>query len=191
MAVAGAHKLLSAFLQASMLHVQGELVDHDRVEVVNRMLQSTSPSCLLRASIDVARMQMATEGEALLTTAIELAEEARRRIEEHPLLSCLDKRSDRLPRRVDFDPTRLSVNVISTGLHRLRGREDAVRDHAVTMEMADYANVLANVTMGHAKADLDQLRRLPCTPSPTSPSEHRLKPRASSSGPCTRCPSRS
>ena len=37
------------------------------------MLQSTSPSCLLRASIDAARMQMATEGEALLTTAIGLA----------------------------------------------------------------------------------------------------------------------
>jgi len=29
-------------------------------------------------------------------------------------------------------------------------------DHAVTMEMADYANVLANVTMGHSRSDLDQ-----------------------------------
>ena len=28
------------------------------------MLQSTSPSCLLRASIDAARMQMATEGDS-------------------------------------------------------------------------------------------------------------------------------
>ncbi|MDQ2825885.1 MAG: aminotransferase class V-fold PLP-dependent enzyme, partial [Actinomycetota bacterium] len=70
MVVTGAHKLLSAFLQASMLHVRGDLVDQDRVEVVNRMLQSTSPSCLLRMSLDVARMQMATEGEALLSTAI-------------------------------------------------------------------------------------------------------------------------
>jgi arginine decarboxylase len=156
MAVTGAHKLLSAFLQASMLHVRGDLVDHDRVEVVNRMLQSTSPSCLLRASIDVARMQMATEGEALLTTAIELAEDARARIEEHPLLSCLDKRLIGSHGVVGFDPTRLSVNVISTGYTGYEVEKMLFDDHACTMEMADYANVLANITMGHRRADLDQ-----------------------------------
>lgn len=156
MAVAGAHKLLSAFLQASMLHVRGDLVDHDRVEVVNRMLQSTSPSCLLRASIDVARMQMATEGEALLTTAIQLAEEARARISEHPLLSCLDKRLIGSHGVVHFDPTRLSVNVISTGYTGYEVEKRLFDDYAVTMEMADYANVLANVTMGHRRSDLDQ-----------------------------------
>ena len=156
MAVAGAHKLLSAFLQASTLHVRGDLVDQDRVEVVNRMLQSTSPSCLLRASIDVARMQMATEGEALLTTAIALAEEARSRIDEHPLLSCLDKRLIGSHGVVAFDPTRLSVNVISTGYTGYEVEKMLFNDHAVTMEMADYANVLANVTMGHCRADLDQ-----------------------------------
>jgi len=157
MVVDGAHKLLSAFLQASMLHVQGDLVDHDRVEVVNRMLQSTSPSCLLRASIDVARMQMATEGEALLSTAIGLAEEARSRINEHPLLQCLDKRLIGSHGVVDFDPTRLSVNVISTGFTGYEVEKKLFTDHAVTMEMADYANVLANVTMGHARGDLNQL----------------------------------
>ncbi|HEX2046615.1 MAG TPA: aminotransferase class V-fold PLP-dependent enzyme, partial [Acidimicrobiales bacterium] len=175
MVVDGAHKLLSAFLQASMLHVRGDLVDHDRVEVVNRMLQSTSPSCLLRASIDVARMQMATEGEALLTTAIELAEEARARTDEHPLLSCLDKRLIGSHGVVDFDPTRLSVNVISTGYTGYEVEKQLFTDHAVTMEMADYANVLANVTMGHRKADLDQLVDALHTIA-NSPSHHDLKP---------------
>ena len=175
MVVDGAHKLLSAFLQASMLHVRGDLVDQDRVEVVNRMLQSTSPSCLLRASIDAARMQMATEGEALLSTALELAEEARSRIEEHPLLSCLDKRLIGSHGVVDFDPTRLSVNVISTGFTGYEVEKMLFNDHAVTMEMADYANVLANVTMGHSKADLDQLVTALHTIA-DSPSEHSVKP---------------
>ncbi len=175
MVVDGAHKLLSAFLQASMLHVRGDLVDHDRVEVVNRMLQSTSPSCLLRASIDVARMQMATEGEALLTTAIELAEEARARVGDHPLLSCLDKRLIGSHGVVDFDPTRLSVNVISTGYTGYEVEKKLFSDHAVTMEMADYANVLANVTMGHRKADLDQFVEALHTIA-NSPSEHAVKP---------------
>ena len=173
MVVDGAHKLLSAFLQASMLHVRGDLVDHDRVEVVNRMLQSTSPSCLLRASIDVARMQMATEGEALLTTAIALAEEARARIEEHPLLSCLDKRLIGSHGVVAFDPTRLSVNVISTGYTGYEVDKMLFNDHAVTVELADYANVLANVTMGHRKSDLDQLC-MALFAIANDPSEHQL-----------------
>jgi lysine decarboxylase len=175
MVVDGAHKLLSAFLQASMLHVQGDLVDHDRVEVVNRMLQSTSPSCLLRASIDVARMQMATEGEALLTTAIELAEDARARIEDHPLLSCLDKRLIGSHGVVDFDPTRLSVNVTSTGYTGYEVEKTLFRDYGCTMELADYANVLANVTMGHTKADLDQFVNA-LHHIADHPSEHDLKP---------------
>ena len=175
MVVDGAHKLLSAFLQASMLHVRGDLVDQDRVEVVNRMLQSTSPSCLLRASIDAARMQMATEGEALLTTAIELAEDARSRIEEHPLLSCLDKRLIGSHGVVDFDPTRLSVNVISTGFTGYEVEKMLFNDHAVTMEMADYANVLANVTMGHSRADLDQLVAALHTIA-DHPTDHSVKP---------------
>jgi arginine/lysine/ornithine decarboxylase len=174
MTVTGAHKLLSAFLQASMLHVQGELVDHGRVEVVNRMLQSTSPSCLLRASIDVARMQMATEGEALLTTAIHLAEEARARIEEHPLLSCLDKRLIGSHGVVHFDPTRLSVNVISTGFTGYEV-EKKLFDAGVTMEMADYANVLANVTMGHTKNDLDRFVEA-IHHIADNPSEHSVRP---------------
>jgi arginine decarboxylase len=175
MVVDGAHKLLSAFLQASMLHVRGDLVDQDRVEVVNRMLQSTSPSCLLRASIDAARMQMATEGEALLTTAIELAEDARSRIEEHPLLSCLDKRLIGSHGVVDFDPTRLSVNVISTGFTGYEVEKMLFNDHAVTMEMADYANVLANVTMGHSRADLDQLVAA-LHAIADNPTDHSVKP---------------
>lgn len=175
MVVDGAHKLLSAFLQASMLHVRGDLVDHERVEVVNRMLQSTSPSCLLRASIDVARMQMATEGEALLTTAIELAEDARARIEDHPLLSCLDKRLIGSHGVVDFDPTRLSVNVTSTGYTGYEVEKALFRDYACTMELADYANVLANVTMGHTKADLDQFVEA-LHHIADHPSEHDLKP---------------
>jgi arginine decarboxylase len=157
MVVTGAHKLLSAFLQSSMLHVRGDLVDHDRVEVVNRMMQSTSPSCLLRASLDVARMQMATEGEALLSTAIELAEEARARINDHPLLSCLDKRLVGSHGVVAVDPTRLSVNVIRTGHTGYEAERMLFADHGVTVELADYANVLANVTMGHTRADLTQL----------------------------------
>jgi len=154
MAVTGIHKLLAAFLQASMVHVQGPLVDHDRVDVVAGMVQSTSASALLRASLDVARMQMATEGEALLAEVIAIAEEARAEIDGHPLLSCLGKDLVGQHGVVALDPTRLVVNVTGTGRTGYEVDHLLADEHNVAVELSDFANVLADVTPGHRREDV-------------------------------------
>ncbi len=157
MVVTGIHKLLGALLQASMVHVQGPLVDPDRVEVVAAMIQSTSASALLRASLDVARMQMVTEGEALLDKAISLADEARDWIESHPRLSCLGKDLAGQHGVVAIDPTRLVVNVTATGRTGYQVDKVLHDEYLVTMELSDFANVLADVTIGHDRQDLIRL----------------------------------
>ncbi len=157
MAVTGVHKLLGAFLQASMVHVQGDLVDGARVDVVANMVQSTSASALLRASLDVARMQMATEGEALLAGVIALAEEAREAINRHPRLSCLGKELVGNHGVVALDPTRLVVNVTGAGVSGYEADRLLFEQHHVAVELSDFANVLADVTIGHDRADLDRL----------------------------------
>lgn len=53
--VQSAHKTLPAMTMASFLHVKSELVSVDRVNQYLRMLQSSSPSYLLMASLDDAR----------------------------------------------------------------------------------------------------------------------------------------
>ncbi|MCA1692699.1 MAG: aminotransferase class I/II-fold pyridoxal phosphate-dependent enzyme [Actinobacteria bacterium] len=155
--VTGIHKLLGAFTQASMLHAQGPLVDADRVEVVAGMVQSTSASTLLRASLDVVRMQMATEGEALLSEAIALSEEARDVISSHPRLWCLGKDLVGQHGVVAVDPTRLVVNVTGTGRTGYEVDQALYDDHGVVVELSDFANVLANVTIGHCRGDLVRL----------------------------------
>jgi arginine decarboxylase len=157
MAVTGIHKLLGALLQASMVHVQGPLVDGDRVEVVTAMVQSTSASALLRASLDVARMQMVTEGEQLLDRTISLADEARDWIETHPRLSCLGKDLVGQHGVVAVDPTRLVVNVTATGRTGYQVDRLLHQEHLVTMELSDFANVLADVTIGHDRRDITRL----------------------------------
>lgn len=157
MAVTGVHKLLGALLQASIVHCQGPLVDPGRTDVVVNMVQSTSASALLRASLDVARMQMATEGEALLSTAITLADEARQAIEAHPRLSCLGKSLVGNHGVVAIDPTRLVVNVTGTGRSGYEVDHLLFDDYDVAMELSDFANVLADVTIGHERDDLDRL----------------------------------
>ena len=78
--VQSTHKIIGGMTQASMLHANEKRIDLDRLAQNLRFLQTTSPSYILMASLDLARMQMATEGEKLLNSAIRLAEDARERI---------------------------------------------------------------------------------------------------------------
>ena len=156
-AVTGTHKLLGALTQASMLHVRGDLIDPDRVEVVARMFQSTSPSCLLYASLDVARQQMATEGEDLLSEAIALAESARLELAAHPKLGVLDKRLVGTHGVAATDPTRLCVNVTRTTRTGYEVERILAHEHGIQVEMSDFANVLANITIGHRREHVEAL----------------------------------
>ncbi|MDQ4098598.1 MAG: aminotransferase class I/II-fold pyridoxal phosphate-dependent enzyme [Actinomycetota bacterium] len=155
--VTGIHKLIGGFTQASMVHVKGPLVDPRRVEVVAGMVQSTSASTLLRATLDVARMQMATEGEELLTEVIALAEEARDVISSHPRLVCLGKDLVGSHGVTAFDPTRLVVNVMGTGRKGYEVDHVLFGQHGVVVELSDFANVLANITIGHRREDVVRL----------------------------------
>jgi arginine decarboxylase len=146
------------------VHVHSSLVDPERVDVVAAMVQSTSASALLRASLDVARMQMATEGEALLSQVLALAEESREAIESHPRLSVLGKELVGNHGVTAVDPTRLVVNVTATGRTGYEVDRLLFREHDVAVELSDFANVLADVTIGHDHEDLarfsDALRAL-------------------------------
>ena len=135
--------------------MRGDLVDHDRFDVVSKMVLSTSPSSMLRASLDIARMQMATDGQRLLSRVIELANEARLAIGAHERLSCLDKGLIGQHGVTGFDPTRLCVNVSATG-HTGYEVERLLAAENVTMELSDFANVLANITIGHRWEDLER-----------------------------------
>jgi arginine decarboxylase len=84
------HKVLGAMTQASMLHVRGNVIDINRVSKALQLVQSTSPSYILLASLDAARQQMAVEGKELMSHAIQLAQEARTRISQIAGLSVLE-----------------------------------------------------------------------------------------------------
>jgi arginine/lysine/ornithine decarboxylase len=158
-AVTSPHKLIGSLTQSAMLHVKGPLVDPDRFAVVLRMVQSTSPSCLLYAALDAARMQMATEGETLLQAAIGMAEDARTELNEHPRLHVIDKSLIGRYGVHAVDPTRLCVNVTGTGYTGYEVDHLLTAVHHVVVEMADFANVLANITIGHRPEDVTQLVR--------------------------------
>jgi arginine/lysine/ornithine decarboxylase len=154
--VQSTHKILGGMTQSSMLHLKGRDIDYPRVMRLLHLLQSTSPSYILMASLDLARMQMATEGEKLLGKAIDLARDARNRINRIPGLSCFGEAD--LPNGDFFlDVTKLTICVKKLGLSGFEASAILNAEFGIQVEMADLFNILVIVSIGDRRDDLDRL----------------------------------
>jgi arginine/lysine/ornithine decarboxylase len=157
LAVQSTHKIVGGMTQASMLHLKGTTVDAGRVAGVLQMVQSTSPSYILMASLDLARMQMATEGRKLLTKAIDLAEDARARINRIPGVRCLTGQQVKEWGDLSLDVTKLTISVKELGLTGYAASNLLNTEFDIQVEMADLYNLLVIVSIGDRRDDLDRL----------------------------------
>ena len=142
------HKMLSAFSQCAMLHQKGPRVRLDRLKAVLKMFLSTSPNLPMVASLDVARKQMATEGAALLSRTIELAQEARSRLNAIPGVYCFGEELQGRAGIFDLDPTKITVTVKGLGYTGYEASEILRRRYNIQVELADLFNVVALFTIG-------------------------------------------
>ena len=149
------HKTLGALTQASMLHVQGDRINRDRLTKSLELVQSSSPSSLLLASLDAARQQMAVKGKQLMSRTLQLAESARNQISQIPGLSVLEL-TIATPGFVALDKTRLTVNVSGLGLTGFAADEILV-DCGVIAELPSLQNLTFIISLGNIDADIEQL----------------------------------
>jgi lysine decarboxylase len=160
LAVQSTHKIIGGMTQASMLHAKGSRIDMTALAAVLKLVQSTSPSYILMASLDLARMQMATEGRTLLERTIRLAEDARTKINRIPGLLCFDRNMVQNPlfaRMGGFDVTKLTITVKEVGLSGYQVSQILNLKYGIQVEMADPLNVLVIVSIGDRKDDLAKL----------------------------------
>ena len=158
--VQSTHKIIGGMTQASMLHAQGPRIDYTTLTNVLKFSQTTSPSYILMASLDLARMQMATEGFKLLDKAIKLSEEARTRINKIPGIRCFGK--DTLQHSLfsnvgDLDVTKLTISVKDLGLSGFQASQILNNRYKIQVEMADPFHILVIVSIGDRKDDLARL----------------------------------
>ncbi|THF74460.1 aminotransferase class I/II-fold pyridoxal phosphate-dependent enzyme [Cohnella fermenti] len=83
--VQSAHKMLSAMTMGAYLHLQGERIDRQAIRQALRMVQSSSPSYPIMASLDLARWQVDSEGSGLFREALRAAERIRGGLEGSPI----------------------------------------------------------------------------------------------------------
>jgi len=115
------HKLGGSMTQSAILHLGAEKSHPDgRIDgrIVDRsvtLVESTSPSAILTASLDAARRQNAVAGEALLAETITSLEGLRQAVREIPGLDVLGKEITAAAGVFAWDPLRLSIDVRGTG----------------------------------------------------------------------------
>src|SRR4051812_24066590 len=106
------HKVLSAFSQASMIHVNDPTFREHLFRENFNMHTSTSPQYGLIASLDIARKQAVMEGYKLLTRTLELAKEVRQLVNTTKVFRVLEL-EDLLPREVRDDGIRLDPTKVT------------------------------------------------------------------------------
>jgi lysine decarboxylase len=85
------HKTAGSLTQSSVILTKGSRIDHQRLRATLNMLQSTSPSSLLIASLDVARKTMYFHGKSKIAAVLKLAKIAREKLKSIPGLTVIDK----------------------------------------------------------------------------------------------------
>ncbi len=161
--VMGAHKTLGAFTQAAWLHCREGGEAALRVNQALRLVQTTSPSYLLMASLDVARYQLQQSGERWGQTA-GLGLRLRREISGIRGLMAPGEELLDVPGVTAYDPARLVVNVSGLGITGFTAGGWLARERRLLVEMSDLDNLVFILGPGDegpaADALLDGLRDL-------------------------------
>src|SRR5688572_10851648 len=155
------HKVLSAFSQASMIHVNDrEFREHLFRENFN-MHTSTSPQYGLIASLDVARKQAVMEGYKLLSRTLELAREVKNLINSTRVFRVLELQ-DLLPDEVRddgirLDPTRVTIDISGCGYTAEDLQKELFERYNIQVEKSTFNTLSLLFTIGTTRSKLSRL----------------------------------
>jgi arginine decarboxylase len=185
------HKSMSALRQGSIIVVADQ--DFHTVEASFKEAffthTSTSPNLQIIASLDVARRQMELEGYELVGRAIQLALEARRQVNEHPLISQyfhVATPAEMIPaeyRKSGFtdwgapgwtmtdtitaldndefylDPTRMTLLCGAAGYDGTQFKALLAREHDIQINKTSRNSVLVQININNTRSDLAHLTK--------------------------------
>lgn len=155
------HKMLSAFSQASMIHVSAADFDEHRFREDLNMHTSTSPQYAMIASLDVARKQMSMEGYSQLSRVLEIADRLREGINDTGVFRVLELQ-DMLPSElasddIRLDPTKLSIDVSSSTMSARELQLALFDDYGIQVEKVTHNTLSVLVTLGSTESKVMRL----------------------------------
>lgn len=157
MSAASIHKTGGSMTQSSVLFVKNRKVNSARMKAVLNLTQTTSASYVLMASLDIARKQLALYGTDIMKRVVDLVRYARGRINKIDGLYAFGKELIGTPGTFSFDETKLGINVRRLGISGYEMERILRDDYNIQIEMSDFYNILAIVSVGDQKENIDKL----------------------------------
>ncbi|MEW9123686.1 MAG: aminotransferase class I/II-fold pyridoxal phosphate-dependent enzyme [Thermotaleaceae bacterium] len=151
------HKTLPAFTQASMLHVQSNRVDRQRLKFMLSMHQSSSPSYLLMTSLDIARTIAQREGKHLMEDLLDHIENFHKKLIEESNIQILTEVSVGINGVQDIDKTKMLMDGSNIGIRGAALEEFLRTGFNIQMELTNLTNVLAVTSIGNEEKDFQLL----------------------------------
>ncbi|MDD9272010.1 aminotransferase class I/II-fold pyridoxal phosphate-dependent enzyme [Paenibacillus sp. GCM10023248] len=158
--VQSTHKMLTAMTMGAMLHLQGPLIDRGAIRRLLGMLQSSSPSYPIMASLDLARKRMHTEGQAWMAAGIAVVTEFRSLLDgisrfhyfpkEFPAVQPTDVSEEG---RETADPFKVALYDATNRLTPTELKE-RLEEQGVYIEMTDARHVLLVFTPATSRAEM-------------------------------------
>lgn len=155
------HKVLSAFSQASMVHVNDpDFNEHIFRENFN-MHTSTSPQYSMIASLDVARKQAVMEGYKLLARTLALSTELRQQINSTGVFRVLEL-EQLLPDEVrndniQLDPTKVTVDIADCGYTVEELQHELFERYNIQVEKSTSNTLSLLLTIGTTRSKVSRL----------------------------------
>ena len=147
------HKTLNSMTQSSMLHVKGSLVDISKVDAALKIVQSTSPSYILMASLDAARQNAALNGRTAVCRMLDITSYIRSALSSIDGVSCPENVAGN--EVFSFDKTRIIFSV--KGISGFSLSEILLEKYNICCEMADNYNVVSIIGSSDSYEDADRL----------------------------------
>lgn len=144
------HKTLPALTQTALIHLNGKLIDRERVRNYLHILQSSSPSYVLMASIDQCMTLLEEQRESLFESYVHRIEDLRKELRQLKNLEILEtEHYDRSKFVISVRKTKMTSKELAAGL---------LETYHLQMEMTAGTYVLAMTTVGDTEEGLERLR---------------------------------
>lgn len=156
MAAVSMHKSGGSLTQSSIL-LTNDTVNVGFVNQIINLTQSTSASYLLMSSLDISRRNLALNGKSIFDNVIELVNYARDEINALGGWYAYGNELIDHDSCFDFDITKLSVFTRAVGLAGVEVYDILRDEYDIQLEFGDIANVLAYISIGDRKKDVERL----------------------------------
>lgn len=156
MAAVSMHKSGGSLTQSSLLLLGPNMNERHVAQIIN-LMQTTSGSYLLMASLDISRRNLALRGEESFKKVAKMAQYARDEINQIGGYYAYGSELINGGSIYDFDVTKLVIHTRNIGLAGIEVYDLLRDEYDIQIEFGDLGNILAYISIGDRIQDIERL----------------------------------